>query len=395
MKVWVAILVLCSLFRAEGAAETDAFYVWQQLWSANLKSAIEHEPPTTLYPLACTVIRKGKSSLVAIPWNQLTDSPHHYIPVIRIPIRALKRIDLGEELARVTTKLAHAMASRALTEIQFDVDCPERKLDRYLTLIRGYRQRHPQLKVSITALPVHLKHKQFHELAKATDSFVIQVHGLDVPDHVDAPAALLNRKRAELAIRQADAIGRPYHVAMPCYAYELNFAPDTGAFMFLTAEQSPRRAGTIRKRIAANHQDLIAIQKQIREHSNAKGIIWFRLPVKGDRLCLPRKALATLQSGLPPQDHVECRTHALDNRSIELEVFNGNTIHASDAVLRLNWRNKRGSYDLFHGFQPSQRIPGLLPSEISLPMPPPGEGVKVGWFQASSNNLPTIEIELR
>lgn len=391
MKFHAVILPLLLFSLTSVHARDDAYYVWQQHWSSNVLAAVESETAASLYPLACVVPKSGKSTLTTIPWKRLSTLEHHYIPVIRIPLSAFKRPDLADELDGVILRLIRKMEPVQLTEIQLDLDCPERLLGRYLELLKAYRKAHPNLRLSITALPVHLKHKTFHKLADATDYYVIQIHGINVPREYGDPAELLNRTTADKALRQAEALGHPYRVALPCYAYELNFNPASGAFLFLTAEKTTRRTDTIKQRIATDHRDLVELHKI----TQAQGVIWFRLPVEGDRLCLPRPTLADIQSGKLPKDDVQCRIRPVSDSTTELELYNGNTIHAHQAVLKLSWPKPTGAYDLYRGIHASPPAPGRLPTEITVPMPPPGDAVKIGWFQANTNYHPNIEIILK
>ena len=384
MKFYVAILLLFTLLKT-GFADLDAFYIWQQIDSPLLQKSITNESPTTcFYSLASVVPAHGKSKIHTLKLDQ-----HNSVPVIRIPLSAFKRSDLLSELNRLTQTLHPSH------EIQFDLDCPERLLERYLDLVTAYRQVHPNLRLSITALPAHLKHKTFRKLAEVVDEYILQVHGIDVPKKWNDPAELLNIKRAKKALRQAEGIGRPYRVALPCYAYELNFNPTTENFLFLTAEKPSRRTDTLKKRIIANPRDLIELQQLIKTLPNCHGIIWFRLPIKGDRLCLPRASLTQIQKSEVPTDTVQCLIKPINDHTLELELHNKNTIHACRATLKINWSHPRGAFDLYQNVQASNSIPGQLPTTLSVPMPPPGDVLKIGWFHATTNPPPQIEITLQ
>lgn len=384
MKFLALIPVLFALGPCPSFSEADAFYVWQQVWSSTVLQAVSQEAPCTLYPLVTVVPKEGKSRLTGIPWGKLSDQGHRAIPVIRIPLSAFQRSDLGSELDRLTLRVGRQRNPLLLEAIQFDLDCPERLLDRYLELVQAYRRRHPSVHVSITALPAHLKHRAFRELAHTVDDYVLQVHGLEVPHKLGDPVRLLNMQTAQKALHQAEAIGQPYRVALPCYAFELNFSSASGKFLFLTAENPSRRTDTLKRRCAANPADLITLHKQIAALEYAQGVVWFRLPVPGDRLCLPRPALATLQSGLLPKTEVRCRVVPVSSSTFELELCNANTIHAAQATIELIWDNPSGSYDLFQTIDAVRPVPGQLPTVLTVPIPPPGEAIKIGWFQSAT-----------
>ena len=371
--------------------DTDRYYVWQQVWSTNVQQAVSDEAPTTLYPVATVVPATGVSRLFDIPWNKLADSGHSIIPVIRIPLQAFRRKDIAKELNRITQALMKDDHPIRINEIQFDLDCPERLLPEYLKLVTDYRKTWPELQLSITVLPCHLSNRTFRPLAEAVDSFVLQVHGLDVPDRISDKAELLNRQTAERAIRQAEAMEHSYRVALPCYAYELNFDPENGRFLFLTAEGPAPQENTIRKRIAADFQDLISLQQTVRNLKYAEGIIWFRLPVDGDRLCLPRAQLARLQRGELPDGRITFRTIPVSPTTLELEISNSGVIDRTGLTLRIDWPNASGAFDLYHSVQAASTAPGRLPTRIHFSVPSPGQSLRIGWFQ--TDQPPTISIE--
>ncbi|MDF7801077.1 DUF3142 domain-containing protein [Pontiellaceae bacterium B1224] len=381
------VLLLSLIFLPSLCVAQNAFYVWQQLWSSNVLEAVCAEPATTLYPVATVVPASGTSTLVQIPWNEVAATDHRFVPVIRIPLQAFNRNDLEPELVR----LAHAL--KPFDEIQLDLDCPESRMNEYADLISNLRKQIPQPVLSITVLPCHVGNRSFQRLAETVDSYVLQVHGLAVPETFDDPAELMNRKTADRAIRQAEAWGRPYSIALPCYAYELNFDPTSEKFMYLTAEGPSRRRPTLKKRIAADPADLIDLVSTFQTLEHAEQIIWFRLPVKGDRLCLPRPTLCNIEAGELPMSGIECVATAISPTTLELALYNTNVIHATRAELTFTWDKPSGAFDLYQNIDRKQIVPGQLPTTLSVDLPAPGQSVKLGWF--SSTNSPKTTVNLK
>ncbi|WP_372847133.1 DUF3142 domain-containing protein [Pontiella sp.] len=378
MKPCAAIFAL-TLLVSTGLA--DGFYVWQQQWSSNVVAAVVSEPATTLYPLATVVPASGPSQPIAVPWDTLRATDHRVVPVVRVPLKAFGRNDLLDELVRLARELDD------FDEIQLDLDCPESRLGEYAALTAAFRQQVPDKKLSITALPSHLGNLAFRRLAQTTDYYVLQLHGLDVPGHIGDRTELMNWRTAERAVERAETMGHPYRIALPCYAYELNFDPDSGTFLFLTAERPARRKPTVKKRSCAQPADLLRLRNTDRE------IIWFRLPVEGDRLCWPRETLAEIQAGRVPENEIGLGVKPISGETLELILQNGNVIHTHAVELALRWAEPRGAYDLYDGVAESDRIPGRLPAALSIDLPPPGQSKTIGWF--ATPQPPTTTLKLK
>ncbi|MDF7807249.1 DUF3142 domain-containing protein [Pontiellaceae bacterium B12219] len=379
--------ILCLIFLSGMCRAQHAFYVWQQLWSDNVLEAVLEEPATTLYPVVTVMPVTGESTLMQIPWEKLKETKHRFVPVIRIPLKAFNRPDIETELVRLADKLTQ------FDEIQLDLDCPERRIQEYTALLSKLRKKLPQPILSITVLPSHMGNRSFRELVKTTDYYVLQVHGLSVPKHLNDTAELLNRKTADRAIEQAEALGHPYAIALPCYAYELNFNPETGQFSSLTAEGPARRKPSIKKRIAADPMDLVELVARFQSLEQARQIIWFRLPAAGDRLCLPRPTLEKIKAGILPAPGIHCEATPISPTTVELTLHNTNIIHATVAELALKWDHPTGAFDLYQPISTPDKIPGQLPKRLTAPIPPPGHPLKLGWF--STANPPTITVNLK
>lgn len=382
------ISILLSLISLAGVCYAqNAFYVWQQLWSSHVVEAVCSEPATTLYPVATVVPASGNSTLLQIPWDDLSATEHRFVPVIRITLKAFNRNDLEPELLRIAREL------NSFDEIQLDLDCPESRMNEYAGLISNLRKIIPQPTLSITVLPCHVGNRSFRHLTKTVNSYVLQVHGLAVPKHLNDPAELMNRKTADRAIRQAEALGHPYSIALACYAYELNFDPTSKKFMFLTAEGPVRRQPSLKKRIAADPADLVDLVSTFQTLEHAQQIIWFRLPVQGDRLCLPRPTLGTIEAGELPRIGIHCAATLLSPTTLELTVHNSNIIHATQAELTLTWEQPTGAFDLYRDSSAEQTLPGQLPTTLSINLPAPGQSVKLGWFSSSTPPSTTIQLK--
>lgn len=80
------------------------------------------------------------------------------------------------------------------------------------------------------------------------DFFVIQVHGLDI-----ANETLMQRETALKAIQDADSFGKNYRVALPCYAYQLNYRKSDGKLLFVSAEDTPGQNDELEQKTVEGH----------------------------------------------------------------------------------------------------------------------------------------------
>ncbi len=192
-------------------------------------------------------------------------------------------------LAGVATSVLQACRSCGLepAELQVDFDCASSKLGGYRLWLDALRKAAGETKTTFTALPDWLARKEFSSLAHAANGFVLQVHSLEKPRGPDGLFQLCDPERAWKWIERAGRVGASFRVALPTYGYRLAFDA-TGKFIALSAEGSSV-AWPPGSQIRTVRSDVAAVSGLARKISAGKpvgctGVIWFRLPVAGDRL---------------------------------------------------------------------------------------------------------------
>ncbi|MDP0494836.1 MAG: DUF3142 domain-containing protein [Verrucomicrobiota bacterium JB024] len=314
---WLALIGLSShLFGTEWVQEA---YLWQRQWTPQVVESVRESSPDL----------KGLQILAAeISWDD-TGQPHVFqtsydaqtLKTLSIPLTLVMRIgpysrpfskdDTAAKaiLAQAERLLTTAQAQGIeVTEFQVDFDCAESKLGGYREWLLALRQTlqttFPNVGLSFTALPVWLRHtSEFRQLAEAADSFVLQVHSLEKPTSFDAPITLCDTEKSLAWITQASTVGTPFRVALPTYGYEVVFDAE-GHFKALVAE-GPRPQWTEDTRIRIVRSDptemaCLAQQLSTTPPTHCQGIIWFRLPVAGDRLNWSPRTLQTILEGKIP-----------------------------------------------------------------------------------------------
>jgi hypothetical protein len=372
----LSLLVLCSCSPPPPNPRLpDSFYVWQRAWTPAVQRAVS-EADEPLLPLLAEFA--DARSVTTVNWHDESLTGKSVPPVLRIRAAALGDAEL---LPALLSRFDHP------TRIQIDLDCPERRLGEYRALMLALRDAWPKAELSATVLPSHLGARGFSKFAASVDYYVLQVHGLEVPQTIDDPVSLLDPAIANSAIRRAERIGQRYRVALPCYAYELNFDRKSGRFLSLNSEIEPARGPDVRRRVLrAEFADLARLVRELRNAPVCEGIIWFRLPVAGDRLTLPRDTVAILAAGEQPQVGCELRTETV-NGTLRLTARNTGMLGAGTLQEDLNWPGRPGDHDLLNGFRAEGR-PGLLPAQVLGPIPAPGVWVQVGWFRPDDGKLP-------
>ncbi len=240
------------------------------------------------------------------------------------------------------TVLAQARAAGlAVAEIQIDFDAAESKLAGYRAWLGALRLAAGRTPLTFTALPAWLKHGEFAELARAADGFVLQVHSLERPTGPDAPFLLCDPLRAAIWARQAGLAGVPFRVALPTYGYLLGFDA-AGKFIGLAAE-GPRRewpAGTQLRVVRADAPAMARLARELAAEPprNFTGVIWYRLPVAGDRLNWDATTLALVLRGQTPARALRAEVSWPEPGLAEIAIVNrGQTTEPLPAAVALRW----------------------------------------------------------
>ena len=275
-------------------------------------------------------------------------------------------------------------------EMQIDFDCPESKLDSYRRWVEAMKREVAPVKLTITTLPCWLNQSSFARLVRSTDGFVLQVHSLERPAGVDADLVLCDPRSAADWVEQAARLGVPFRVALPTYGYLVAFGTD-GQFVGLNAEgpsQSWPQGVTIRA-LRADPFEMAGLLKSWERSRplTMEGVIWYRLPVKGDRLNWRWVTLSTVMSGTTPRRGLHAGVNYPQTGLAEVYLVNdGQMDESPDVSIHLEW-DARGllGADGLNGFSRTQTNPTSIRLERAGPEDPrmiaPGEKWMVGWLR--------------
>lgn len=387
--------------RASGPLEQSA-YLWQRRWSAPVHAAIErHAAHEQLGELLILAAELDGPELTTIAWDPEALARAASVGLtIRIgpwsgPFGGPDDPVLPQLLAATRDTLERARAAGLdVRELQLDFDAASRRLHEYIHWVAAVRELASPTPVSITALPDWLDQPALPDLLAQIDGWVLQVHGLR-PMTRGHPSELLDVEAARAAVERAavlaDELDRPFRVALPTYTYLIARDPTSGDPLGIAAEQAPRRL--LRDRFARAEADPDAIAELLASWTAdrpaaLRGIVWFRLPVEGDRLAWSWPTFNAVLAGRAPREQLELQRCRSGSDVVELSLYNsGEADLWLDAALPLPFDTPTLASDGLGGFVLSERT--LIPTEhIRLAA---GERREVAWLRFAARPEEALE----
>jgi hypothetical protein len=287
-------------------------YVWQRVWTPEVSAAVKEAAGAFGgYSVIAAEYRIGEAPVVPeVDWAALAAAGLPVTLVLRADVSFVPALEATpDELAQAWAEVLAAPLAAAKAEgvkvagVQLDYDCPTARVEDYGRAAAAFAATFPELDCSLTALPDWLRSADFPALVKPLDYFVLQVHGLEAPTTADAPVVLCRADRVADWTAQAARAGVPFFLAMPTYGYDIAY-DEQGHFAGLAAELPMERRPYHTVRTVMPDLDAIAgiVRGLSLEHPAAlRGIIWFRLPVPGDRLNWSWTALQQVMRGEAPR----------------------------------------------------------------------------------------------
>ncbi len=323
----VAVCLLAACGGRKGRvprALTTEVYLWQQQWREAVGDAAQAagKEMDALAVLASVVTFPARSSkdgpktqTVAVPWELFHKLGRPVALVVRLgaPSAAFSagRVDAEHRVLEAAVARALEESGKAgvtASEVQIDFDCPERKLAAYEEIMRRLKTRWPRRKWSITALPSWLKADGFKGLVQTTGGFILQVHSLKLP----APGRgvlLCEEESSKHWAEQAASAGVPFRIALPTYRSEVLY-DESGKVLDVISEDAPNPVAHRAASRSAAVSDPEVMTRLV-QHWKAEppdhltGLIWFRLPVKGDRRNWPMTTFLKVVRGELPSSRLE------------------------------------------------------------------------------------------
>lgn len=262
--------------------EHDA-YVWQRRWAEPVVAALRDSADLlrAWRVLAGEVDAKGRFHRLAVDLAGLAASGRPAIPVVRIaaPLAGLDGPGLIAEIAALQQHWQAAGVPQRGLEI--DHDCATRQLADYADWLASLRRAlAAERPLSITLLPDWLGVPALDALLATVDESVLQLHAVANPRGVLFDPASARAWTAALARRTK----RPFRVALPNYG-SLVRRDEKGRITAIESEGPAARAAPAGVEWFAAPASVGGFLRQLeaRPPAGLAGIVWFRLPVAGDR----------------------------------------------------------------------------------------------------------------
>ena len=193
-------------------------------------------------------------------------------------------------------------------EVQIDFDAATGKLAGYQLWLEVLQTAVQPIPLSFTALPDWLHSPILQAMARQTGRFVLQVHAVErAAPHSQTPW-LIDPQQARSWTEQAAALGVPFRVALPTYRSVVGFDA-AGKIVGIDSEGPQRKwpEGTRRVAYLSPPEALAGLVRGWTEDRPEflSGLLWYRLPVPGERRNWSWATLDSVMAGKTPLPKVQ------------------------------------------------------------------------------------------
>ncbi|MCI5009018.1 DUF3142 domain-containing protein [Escherichia coli] len=299
-------------------------YIWQRVWTAEHNEALKRSRPlfSTLRVLGMQFHPQEGIRHFTVNTSLIKQDGRPVWLVARLEGQ-LTRLNNQQIIQHIQQTLREwQKAGITLVGVEIDYDAPTAKLPDYLTLLSTLHQALPtNIKLSITVLPTWLESPHLARLLRIADTSVLQVHNVLSPEK-----GLLDASLAQRWVKQyARQTTHPFFIALSAYGSALTSDNRVESEAPLYVAEEMRELSVSPQTIA----DFIQYLEQQPPHG-LQGLVWFRLPLAGDRRAW---SLTTLEAviqhqPLTPRWSLIITQHA-DKQLFDLAFKNSGVIDAS------------------------------------------------------------------
>ncbi len=332
-------------------------YLWQRSWTGAVRASVA-AAPRELRGLRVLMVELGAGDAVwpAVDTATLRDAARPVTAVVRIDgARLPAALSIDPVIARVD---AWRAAGVDVVGVEIDHDCATAALPDYAVWLARARPAAP-LAWSITALPTWADSAALADVAAAVDELIVQVHAVRAPRIFDGAEA-----RRDLARFAAAVPSAALRVALPTYQVEVD--------------------GLLRRSPPAEIARFVRWLER-GDAPRVRGVVWFRLPVAGDRDAWPAATLSAVIRGERLAPAIAARL-IVRGAAFDLELTNRGTVAGPWPALRL--RGDVRAADLLGGYVASPSDPRrFTPPARELPA---GATIVVGWATGKAISIDAL-----
>jgi hypothetical protein len=366
-------------------------YIWQRQWRPAHAEALAQSRGdfSTLRVLALQAHPQEGWRRARIDAALLKADGRPLIAVVRLDgqLLQLDSAAIGQQIQQLLSDWQSA--GLTLSGVEIDHDCATARLPAYTELLRTLRQQLPaQLKLSITALPAWLASPELEKLLLSVDSSVLQVHAVSKPSlGLFAPQAAQQWARA-----YGQRSPKPFYLALPAYGVALLDSPSGAP---LVESEAPLASQAARHELQAEPEQVAGLIKALQQAPPPQlaGLIWFRLPLAGDRRAWPMATLQAVARGQPLRAKLQLRikqSGALSEVSLH---NNGNLSIALPERLEISAEHC-DSADGIGGYRLQDSRSSLLwlrqrPAQLAA-----GQQLAIGWARCANLNQGVLSANL-
>jgi hypothetical protein len=274
----------------------SSVYVWQRAWMpANVTALNDSRAVFSELRVLAAQQQPGEGWTDArVDLDALKSDGRLVRPVIRIDGR-LPTLDTNAIATRAHALVSNWRAAGVHVDgVEIDFDCPSSRLADYANLLAAIKPQLPNdATLSVTALPAWIGAPGLADVLAQSDEAVLQVHAVSDPKH-----GLFDAKQALQWIGEfARQTNKTFRVALPAYGSALVLDAD-GHTVGVESEAALAEPGA-RMELFSDPRAVAGLLRDL-EHAlpaNLRGIVWFRMPLPGDRRAWPLATIVAVIAG--------------------------------------------------------------------------------------------------
>jgi hypothetical protein len=349
------LLTACESEPVSGPLPQEA-YVWQRDWNPAVRESVHQASRdfSGLIVLAAEVDPRVQPPQVArVPLDAA--ALKGYGKAVGAAIRVHTFPGLFEQDPKIVEFLQRLIGSVkaeaqakgiTLSEIQIDYDSPESKVKDYRFLLSRLRPAAAPVRLTFTALPTWMFWRQeFRTLIEAADGYVLQVHSLKPPEFAGEGDLLLTEpKTAKGVVKKAASYGLPFRVSLPTYSYQAAY--DARAHLIGLIAEGPLVSFAPGSTVRNARSDPVALAGLVRDWTRERpreltGLLWYRLPVEGDRRNWTWPTLRAAMAGRAPRIDVRTLVRKPEPGLVEVDIANQGEADAQwPSPIRIHWQGE-------------------------------------------------------